>query len=154
MQQDDTVALKSIIAKHHGDRTELLAVLRAAQDQWRHISPEMVTLIADEMDIPRVQVEGTATFYHFLSRTHRGNYTVYLNTSTTAEMAGAAAVANAFETALGIQFGHNTPDNQIGLRKTSCIGMCDQEPALLINDRVFTRRCTSSQDAGQTGRWQ
>lgn len=139
LQENDTIALKSIVAKYHGDRTELLAVLREAQDKWRHISPEMVALIADEMDIPRVQVAGTATFYHFLSRTHRGNYTIYLNTSATAEMAGADAVAKVFEDELGIQFGHNTPDNLIGLRKTSCIGMCDQEPAILINGVVFTK---------------
>jgi [NiFe] hydrogenase diaphorase moiety large subunit len=57
----------------------------------------------------------------------------------TAEMAGLAGVVKAFEDELGIAFGDNTSDNLIGLRKTSCIGMSDQEPALLINGTVFTR---------------
>ena len=93
---------KDIIDKYQSDRTELLAILKEVQEKWRMISPEMMTWIADEMDIPLVHVQGTATFYHFLSRTHRGNYTVYVNTSATAEMAGGAEIAKAFETELGI----------------------------------------------------
>jgi [NiFe] hydrogenase diaphorase moiety large subunit len=57
----------------------------------------------------------------------------------TAEMAGLAKVLQSFEDELGIAFGSNTDDDTIGLRTTSCIGMSDQEPALLINGTVFTR---------------
>ena len=128
-----------IIEKHQADRTELLAILRDVQQTWRLISPEAITIIADELDIPRVHVEGTATFYHFLSRTSRGRYTVYVNTSVTAELAGAAAVLKAFEDEVGVPFGQNSADDLIGLRKTSCIGMCDQEPAILVNGTVFTK---------------
>ncbi len=128
-----------IIDQVRGDRTQLLAVLRECQSRWRHLSPQVITLIAEEMDLSRVHVEGVATFYHFLSRTHRGNYTVYVNTSATAEMAGSHAIVKAFEREVGISFGETTSDRQIGLRTTSCIGMCDQEPAILINDVVFTR---------------
>jgi len=131
--------LQSIIDKHAGDPTELLAILKDVQTLWRQVTPEIVTLIAEVLDLPRVHVEGTATFYHFLSRTHAGRYTVYVNTSMTAEMAGLTDVVKAFEDELGIAFGANTSDNLIGLRKTSCIGMSDQEPALLINRTVFTR---------------
>src|ERR1035437_6986391 len=102
-----TSHIKQIIEKHNRDRSELLAILKDVQEKWRRVSPEAVTLIADELDLPRVHVEGTATFYHFLSRTHRGNYTVYVNTSATAEMAGAVAVAQAFESEVGVLFGQN-----------------------------------------------
>lgn len=131
--------IKAVVASHGGDKTQLLAVLREVQEKWRHISPAAVTAIADELDVSRVHVEGTATFYHFLSRTHRGQYTVYLNTSATSEIAGVEAVAEAFEKEAGIAFGETSADKKIGLRKTSCIGLCDQEPSALINDVPFTR---------------
>ena len=133
------VALRSIIDKHRAERRQLLAILRDVQHTWRCVSAEAITLIAEELDLPRVHVEGAATFYHFLSSEHRGDTTVYLNTSATAEMAGGAQVAHAFEEAVGIRFGTTTVDRTIGLYKTSCIGMCDQEPAALINEVVFTR---------------
>jgi len=130
--------IRAIVASHEGDATELLAILREVQERWRSVSPEAITAIAEELDISRIHVEGTATFYHFFSERHAGNYTVYVNTSTTAEMAGAGAVIDAFERELGIKMGGNTPDNCVGLRSTSCIGMSDQEPAILINGTVFT----------------
>ena len=136
--EDLRTQIKSIVASCQGDPTELLAILRAVQTRWRKIPAQAITAIAEELDIPRVHVEGTATFYHFLTAEHAGDYTIYVNTSVTAEMAGAAAVIAALESELGVKMGGNTADNRIGLRKTSCIGMCDQEPALLINDAVFT----------------
>ncbi|MGE3273661.1 MAG: NAD(P)H-dependent oxidoreductase subunit E [Vicinamibacterales bacterium] len=132
-------AVRAIVERHRGERRQLLDILRDIQAEWRHVPDEAVTIVAEELDLPRVHVEGTATFYHFLSREPRGATTIYLNTSATAEMAGAAEVARAFEHAAGTTFGHTTGDGAIGLYKTSCIGMCDQEPAALINDVPFTR---------------
>lgn len=134
----EELRIKAIVASCKGDPTELLTILREVQQQWRRISAEAITAIAEELDIPRIHVEGTATFYHFFSEQHAGDYTIYVNTSVTAEMAGAAAVIAAFESELGVKMGGNTADNRVGLRKTSCIGMGDQEPAILINDTVFT----------------
>jgi len=47
-------------------------------------------------------------------------------------------VARAFEEAAESRFGEVTKDGLIGLFDTACIGMSDQEPAALINGRVFT----------------
>lgn len=131
--------IRSLVEKHQGDKTQLVAILRDVQEMWRFIPDEAMDAIADELDLTRVHVEGVASFYHFFSREHRGLYTVYLNTSATSEMAGCNEIAKAFEAHVGVPFGKTSSDYQIGLYKTSCIGMCDQEPAALINDVVFTR---------------
>ena len=129
--------LKKIISHHQNDKTELLAILKDTQEKWRQITPEMISFIADELDISKLQVEGTATFYHFFSDSHHGKYTLYSNTCTTSEMAGIKIIEDFLEKEIGISFGQTTADQKIGLYRTSCIGMCDQEPALLINGRVF-----------------
>ncbi len=130
--------IAEIVTQYHFEQTELLAVLSAVQKKWRFISADMIAVIAEEMDLPVVHVEGTASFYHFFSTQHAGKYTVYINQSATAEMAGLKEIIYAFESELGITIGDNSSDNQIGLRTTSCIGMADQEPAILINGTVFT----------------
>ncbi len=127
----------SIIEKYGRDKTQVLMILRDIQNQFRYISDEAITLIAEELDISRLQVEGCASFYHFFSTQHRGRYTIYLNTSATSEMSGVKDVIEAFEEEIGIKFGEVTADQNIGLFKTSCIGMCDQEPAAIINDQIF-----------------
>ncbi len=138
-QADYQAVARTVVSRYGGDKTQLLAILREAQNQWRRIPEEFITAVAEELDVPRVHVEGTATFYHFFSTEHRGRFTVYLNTSATSEMAGSQEVARAFEEATGVSFGQTGADREFGLYTTSCIGMADQEPAALINDVVFTR---------------
>jgi [NiFe] hydrogenase diaphorase moiety large subunit len=55
------------------------------------------------------------------------------------DLAGKARVARQLENELGIAFGETTPDGRFSLEWASCLGMCDQGPALLVNDRVYTR---------------
>jgi NADH:ubiquinone oxidoreductase subunit E len=38
---------------------------------------------------------------------------------------------------LGIAPGETTPDGKFSLEVVSCIGACDQAPAMLINDDLF-----------------
>lgn len=54
-------------------------------------------------------------------------------------MQGKDRVARQLENDLGIGFGETTPDGKFSLEWANCIGMCDQGPALLVNDRVYTQ---------------
>ena len=54
-------------------------------------------------------------------------------------MAGKDRVARQLENDLGIGFGETTADGKFSLEWANCLGMCDQGPALLVNDDVYTR---------------
>ncbi len=131
--------IQNIISKFNFDKTQLLGILREIQNNFRFIPEDSFDWIADELDISPVMIKGVVSFYHFLSMDHRGEFTIYLNTSATSEMQGCHDVMRAFEDEVGIKFGSTSLDKKIGLYTTSCIGMCDQEPAALINDFVFTQ---------------
>jgi NADH:ubiquinone oxidoreductase subunit E len=53
-------------------------------------------------------------------------------------MAGKEMVADAIERELGIKFGETTKDMKITLEYVNCLGMCDQGPAMLVNDKVYS----------------
>jgi NADH:ubiquinone oxidoreductase subunit E len=55
------------------------------------------------------------------------------------DFAGKDAVADALRAELGIDFDQTTEDGLFTLEWASCIGMCDQGPALLVGDEVHTR---------------
>jgi [NiFe] hydrogenase diaphorase moiety large subunit len=130
---------QKIIDRYHHDKTRLMDILIAIQSEAGYISPEIVTQIANELNMSEVDVEQTISFYHFFSMKPTGKYSIYLNNSAVANMMGRAEVAAAFEKEAGIKFGEVTPDGLIGLFGTSCIGMNDQEPAAIINNRIFTK---------------
>ena len=54
-------------------------------------------------------------------------------------MAGKSQIENAIRRELGIEFGETTKDNKITLEYTNCVGMCDVGPAMIINERVYTK---------------
>ena len=53
--------------------------------------------------------------------------------------AGKDRIARQRELDLGIAFGETTRDGVFTLEWANCIGMCDQGPALLVNERVYPR---------------
>jgi [NiFe] hydrogenase diaphorase moiety large subunit len=54
------------------------------------------------------------------------------------------SIAEQLTKELGISFGQTTPDGLFTLERTSCLGACDQGPALLVNDRLYTHLTVSS----------
>ncbi len=130
--------VKNAISANNKDQGKLLDIIRDVQLELGHISDEAVALVADSLKMSKVDVEGVITFYHFFTKNPTGKYTVYLNNSAVAVMMGRDQIAKAFEQETGCSFGMVTGDGQFGLYDTSCIGMNDQEPAAIINGKIFT----------------
>jgi len=120
------------------DQGRLLDILQEIQSEYLCIPPEAVEILADELDMSKVAVDETVSFYHFFSDQPVGEYAVYLNESPVAVMHGRAEVAEAFEKEAGVAFNQVTEDGLIGLFSTADIGMNDQEPAAIINGTLFT----------------
>lgn len=131
--------VKQIIEKYGSDPNRLMDILIDIQELYGCIGTEAVKEIAKATGMSMADVQQTITFYHFLSTEQRGKYTIYLNNSAVAIMYGQKAIRETFEKEVGISFGEVTDDGLIGLFDTACIGMNDQEPAAIINNRVFTR---------------
>ncbi len=129
--------LASILDKYQHNPLRLMDILIDIQESAGYISEEAVGYIAPELNISRADVEQTRSFYHFFSKKPTGKYSIFLNTSVTAYMMRRNAVARTFEQEAGIPFNSVTRDGLIGLFDTSCIGMSDQEPAAIINGKIF-----------------
>ena len=132
-------AVRKICRSYNGDATRLLDIARDVQARDRCVSDESMDVIADELNIPRVTVESLVSFYSFLSKEKKGRIVIRLCDDIIDRMHGYERVKSAFEEELGIELGETTPDGNFTLERTACIGMCDQAPAALINEVVFTR---------------
>jgi len=134
--------IREICTNYHHDATRLLDILRAVQARYGYVSSRAIDLLGSELRIPRIEVHSTLSFYAFLSGKPSGRVVIRLCNGVIDEMAGSENVAAALCDELGIQVGQTTPDGLISLQRTSCIGMCDQAPAALINDVVVTELTT------------
>ena len=68
-----------------------------------------------------------------------GQFVIRLCGTLSCDFAGKDAVADALKDELGVGFNETTDDGVFTLEWASCVGMCDQGPALLVNDEVHTR---------------
>jgi [NiFe] hydrogenase diaphorase moiety large subunit len=120
------------------DKHRMLDILREVQDRFRCISPWTMDKIASHTGLTRIEVEGVASFYSFLSLVPKGRITIRLCDDIVDRYCGLAAVTEAFEKVLGISVGETSSDGAFSLEYTPCIGMCDQAPAAMIDDIVLT----------------
>jgi [NiFe] hydrogenase diaphorase moiety large subunit len=129
--------ITEIIEKYPSERPYLLEMAWEIQNQWGYLSEEALTILAKTLKTSLVDLRDTLSFYHFFHLEPAGKYKIYLNQGLVAEMHSLAEIAQTFEEETGLSWGAS--DEQIGLYRTSCIGMCDQEPACLVNETVLTR---------------
>lgn len=127
-----------ITSKYQDDRHRLMDILIDIHDLHGYVSDADIELLSERLGMSAVEINETITFYHFFSKAPRGKYNIFLNTSITACMRGRHLVKEALEAACGTTFGSVSQDGMFGLYSTSCIGMNDQGPAAIINDKVFT----------------
>jgi NADH:ubiquinone oxidoreductase subunit E len=125
--------------KYGQDRSGMIPVLQEIQRKYTHVSEYAMQVVADAIGIHPVEVFSVVSFYSFLAHGPRGKFVIRLCRTISCDMAGKARVARQLESDLGITFGQTTPDGKFSLEWANCLGMCDQGPALLVNDQVYTR---------------
>ncbi len=130
--------LRELAEQHGRARAALLPMLQHVQRKYNHISAYTMQVIADLLEIHPVEVHSVVSFYAFLGDRPRGRFVVRLCRTVSCDLAGKDRIARQLENDLGIPFGQTTGDGMFTLEWANCLGMCDQGPALLVNDRVYT----------------
>jgi NADH-quinone oxidoreductase E subunit len=120
-------------------RSALMPILQEVQRRHYHISGYCMQVIADLLDIHPVEVHSVVSFYSFLDEQPQGQFVIRLCRTITCAMAGKDHLGRQLENDLGIRFGQTTPDGKFSLRWANCLGMCDQGPAMLVNEKIYTR---------------
>lgn len=126
------------IAQFGQRRTSLLPVLQEIQKKYNYVSDFAMQVVADILGIHPVEVHSVVSFYSFLNSRPRGHFVIRLCQTISCDMAGKQRLAEQLMKDLGIGFDQTTPDGKFTLEWVNCLGLCDQGPALLVNDNVYT----------------
>ncbi|QDX80582.1 NADP oxidoreductase [Denitratisoma sp. DHT3] len=126
-----------IIDRHRRDGTRLVQILWDVQDQLGWLPPEALTRIAEAVGWPRANVESTAGFYSFFHTRPMGRYRVLWSDNITDRMLGSQDLMQTLCQKLWLEPGRVSEDGLVSVDTTSCTGLCDQGPALLVNYRAM-----------------
>ncbi|MCF7873299.1 MAG: NAD(P)H-dependent oxidoreductase subunit E [Candidatus Omnitrophica bacterium] len=118
-------------------RSQLIPILRQIQEKKGYISDKNMQEVASSLGIHPVEVYSVVTFYSFLTTEKKGKHIIRISNCISSVMAGSKRIIKIFEKELGIKVGETTKDKKLSLEETSCIGMCDQAPAALIDGNLI-----------------
>jgi NADH:ubiquinone oxidoreductase subunit E len=116
----------------------LLNILHKEQDKKGWISIEALKKISSEYNIPISRLYGVVKFYTMLRTEPQGKYIIELCGSPTCVFHQSREIERFIEKELKIKIGETTKDKLFSVYKTSCIGCCDEPPAMLLNGKPNT----------------
>ena len=135
-------AVESILINQHRAPHRLVQILRDLQARLQWLPREVLSQVADGLHLPLAHVEGVAGFYRFFHTSPVGQYRVLFSDNATDRMLGSEALMHTLCHRLKVQPGVMRHDGRVSVAATSCTGMCDQGPALLINHQHLVTRLT------------
>jgi NADH-quinone oxidoreductase E subunit len=134
-----TEEIEKLVTKYGKERSALMPILQAIQREHTYIPDFAQQEVARLLDIHPVEVFSVISFYSFLHSVPQGRNIVRLCKTIVCDLAGKEEVEKAVKRELNIEIGQTTKDKKITLEFTNCLGMCDQGPAMMVNDKVFTK---------------
>ncbi|MBN1892538.1 MAG: NAD(P)H-dependent oxidoreductase subunit E [Clostridiales bacterium] len=131
--------MEELVQKHGREPEKLLTVLMEVQKQNgdNSLSDNDIRAVAKAMDLPVSRVCSVVSFYSLLSTEKRGKHIIQLCGDVPCYVNGSTNLKEALEQELGIAFGETTGDGLFTLEFTSCLGYCEQSPAMRIDEDMY-----------------
>ncbi len=123
-----------VVARYKRDATCMVQILREIQEACDWISPEAIDRLQSTLGVPRTKIEGVAGFYSFFYLQPRGKYRVLFSDNVTDRMGGNRDLRDRLCQALWVEPGKVSEDGLVSVAMTSCTGLCDQGPGMLVNN--------------------
>jgi len=128
-----------IIEENRSKAGALIRILQQSQNLVGYLAPQMLEIIAKQLNVPLIQVYGIVTFYNFFTMVPKGKYIIQVCTGTSCYVKGGQKILDAFEKKLGLKPKGITEDGLFSLETVRCLGACGLSPVMSINNEIHGR---------------
>lgn len=119
------------------EKSNLIKVLQTEQRKEGYISDAAIEWVADEFNLPVVEVEGVVSFYTQFKRVPPGKYQIMVCDGTACHIIGSTLILDWLTDALGIEDGETDEEGLFSLESVACLGCCSLAPVISINGKVY-----------------
>jgi len=128
----------SIIEKYKRDASRIIPILQEVQAEYSFLPEEVMTFVANSLNISAAKVFGVATFYSHFALKPKGKYVIRICDGTACHVKGSNQLLEALRKKLHLSEENNTtPDMLFTIETVSCLGACGLAPVLVVNDDVY-----------------
>jgi NADH-quinone oxidoreductase subunit E len=135
---------REIMARYPVARSALLPMLHLVQSVQGYVSPEGVTLCAEELGLTKAEVGAVATFYTMYKRRPTGRHIVSVCTNTLCSVLGGQRIMDALSADLGVHHDETTVDGSITLEHAECLAACDYAPVVTVDYEFYDQQDVES----------
>lgn len=129
--------ITEILKQYPTAQAACMPLLHLAQEEFGHLSNEVLKLVAETLHIPFAHVLGVATFYTMYHLKPVGKHILMMCTNVSCMLKGGQEVLKTIEQRLGIQAGQTTADQKFTLIEEECLAACAGAPALVCGEKYF-----------------
>ena len=108
--------------------------LREIQRDFGYLPADQIKALAGKINVPVSQIHTVASFYPHFHLSPPPKVDIRVCADMSCHLCGGDQVRSALDSAF-----QGTSSNEVSIRDVSCLGRCDQAPALMVNDHIYSR---------------
>jgi len=128
-----------IFSKYEPKPENLLEILHDIQEASgsNYVSDDDVKAVSNYINIPVNKIESTLSFYSMYSRKKRGKYVIRICNSPSCYISGSENLIEYIKDKLELSDNSTTNNGIFTVEISSCLGLCDKSPAMMVNEEVY-----------------
>ena len=129
-----------IIESYDCDQSNLIAIMQEIQAAYKYLSEEVLTLIAEKLNIGTAKVYSVATFYENFCLEAKGRHVIKVCAGTACHVRKSQPIYDAIYEYLGLSGKKKTSaDGLFTLETVACLGACGLSPVMTIDGEVHAK---------------
>jgi bidirectional [NiFe] hydrogenase diaphorase subunit len=133
-----------VLKRQQYKQDALIEVLTSAQEAFGYLPEEVMIYVARQLKLPFSWVYGVATFYHFFSLKPQGKHNAIICLGTACYVGRASDIVDAISKEYSLDPGQTTPDGELTLTTTRCLGCCGLAPVVVFENQVLGKEAPES----------
>ena len=128
----------AIMRDYPMEERSLIPIIQDIQEAFNYVPPELLTYVAERLDISEARAYSVASFYENFSFEAKGKYVIKVCDGTACHVRKSAPILEELYKTLGVSKEHPTTDDVLfTVEMVSCLGACGLAPAVMVNDAVY-----------------
>ena len=136
LSEAEKAEIEAELAMAENRQAVISEALKIVQKHRGWASDEAVADVAEILDMTATEVDSIATFYSGIYRRAVGRHVICLCDSVSCWIMGYHPIYAHLKQRLNVDFGQTTADNRFTLLPCACLGVCEQAPAMMVDDDV------------------
>ena len=132
--------VREVVAAHNAEPSHLIAILQEIQTEFKYLSEEALTLVAELLHQSTAHVYSVATFYENFSLEAKGKHIIKVCAGTACHVRKSGPIYDAIRDYLNLTGKKKTSDDgMFTLETVACLGACGLAPVMTIDGEVHAK---------------